>query len=329
MSNVLITVDTELSPRLHARGTTLQDNISSSVFGSASGHAYGIEWQMDRMERCGITGVFFVDPMPALVYGPDCVAQIVAPIVRRGHEIQVHLHTEWLEWAANPPVDRRQSRNQGRNVGDFTLTDQTTLIGWAREALIAAGAPPPSAFRAGNFGANDDTLRALARLGLVWDTSFNPAYADIGCNICLNAKTIDPVEINGVTELPVAGIWDQPNHFRPAQVCALSRHEMRLALDHAAATDRPVFVAVTHSFEMLSRDRTRPNQTVIARFETLCEAVAARSNLEGVGFNDLDPGLAFADHPPSERLPPDRLRTLRRHIEQAYATWRFERQLLP
>src|SRR3546814_13013590 len=113
---------------------------------------------MDMLERHGLTGVFFVDPMPALVYGPKIIAEIVRPIVARGHEVQLHIHTEWLRFARFNPAGKLT----GRNIGDFPLSAQKKLIGLSRDILVSAGAPEPHAFRAGHFGATDDTLRAPA-----------------------------------------------------------------------------------------------------------------------------------------------------------------------
>src|SRR3546814_1290826 len=122
-------------------------------------------------------------PMPALVYGPKIIAEIVRPIVARGHEVQLHIHTEWLRFARFNPAGKLT----GRNIGDFPLSAQKKLIGLARDILVSAGAPEPIAFRAGNFGANDDTLRALAALGFRFDSSFNAAWHGRGC-----ANTLDP-----------------------------------------------------------------------------------------------------------------------------------------
>jgi hypothetical protein len=148
MTAVLITVDTELSALLHQRGASPDQNYASSIAGEAGGGEYGIGWQMDCLERHGLTGVYFVDPLPALVYGPEVIAKIVAPIVARGHEVQLHVHSEWLEWAEASPVGERL----GQNIGDFPFEDQVILIDAARDLLVGAGAPPTTAFRAGNFG---------------------------------------------------------------------------------------------------------------------------------------------------------------------------------
>ncbi len=318
MVEVVITVDTELSSGRQAQGLPVEDNFRHSILGTTSGGDFGIIWQMDWLRARGLRGVYFVDPMPALVHGPEIIERLVSLILERGHEVQIHVHTEWLDWAKDSPVDGRR----GQNVGDFSVEDQTRLIGWARDTLIAAGAPPPTAFRAGNFGANDDTLRALAILGIAWDTSYNAAYRNSACGISALPQIVDPVSICGVTEIPVAGIWDLPGRFRPAQICALSAWEMRDAMNHAADSGAHSFVIVTHSFEMLSRDRLRPNNTVIARFKSMCDAISKDSRLVSTGFA----ALSQPSQPPTlrDRLPPSRLRTAARIAEQTYCTLRYE-----
>jgi peptidoglycan/xylan/chitin deacetylase (PgdA/CDA1 family) len=318
VTQVLITIDTELSALLFQRGADADANFKASIEGQTNRGAFGIGWQMDRLEAHDLKGVFFVDPMPALVYGPDIVARIVKPIVARGHDVQLHIHTEWLEWAEHEPVKAR-----GQNIGDFGIDDQKVLIACARDLLMAAGAPAPIAFRAGNYGADDDTLRALAALGIKWDASFNPAFRGAPCRIRLTPDAIDPVAYCGVNVLPVADIFDRPGHIRHAQVCALSSREMAAALDHAAETARPAFAVVTHSFEMLSRDRQRPNHTVMGRFEMLCRHIASRPELSIAGFADL--AADVSDQVAGERLPPDCLRTFGRMVEQGAATLRYER----
>ena len=325
MTQVLITVDTELSALLHQRGATADANLASSVTGQAGKSVVGIGWQMDCLDRHGLKAIFFVDPMPGLVFGPDIVRRMIEPILTRGHEVQLHMHTEWLEWARQSPVGDRR----GANIGDFSQTDQIVLLDWSRDALEGAGAPRPIAFRAGNYGANDETLRALAMLGFVWDASYNAHYRNGPCRIGIGPDQIDPVQRLGVTEIPVAAIGDRPESIRPAQVCALSAQEMRQGLCHAAETGRPVYAIVTHSFEMLSRDRQRPNRSVMRRFEAMCAAIADHSGLETAGFTDLDPAIAQEEREQGTRLGPDRARTFSRMVQQALATWLYDRQFLP
>ncbi|BBD99360.1 hypothetical protein SAMIE_1028610 [Sphingobium amiense] len=325
MTALLVTVDTELSAAFQRRGMSLEDNLRRSIRAEAGGQETGIGWQMAVLERHGLTGVFFLDPLPALVHGRAFLHPIVDAILSRGHEVQMHIHTEWLEWAAESPVEGRR----GRNIGDFSLPDQIALLGLAKQWLEEAGAPPIRAFRAGNFGASDDTLRALAHIGVTWDSSVNPAYLGRECTIAADPAQIAPQLLQGVVELPVSGIADRPGGFRPAQVCAMSAAEMRAGLAHAIAERHPAYVVVTHSFEMLSRDRRRPNRAVMNRFESLCRSASALPGVTGAGFADLDPQLANLPARPLTRAAPNALRTAMRQAQQAWATWRYEHRLVP
>lgn len=319
---VLITIDTELSAGRQARGWSAHDNFYSSFLGRCGHGDFGVPWLLDRLDETGARGVFFIDPMPALVHGEAIIADMVGPIVARGHEVQLHIHTEWLEWARNSPVGDRR----GRNIGSFSLEDQIILINYARDVLMRAGAKAPTAFRAGNYGADDRTITALDRLGIAWDTSFNAGYFGGDCKISPPPSPITPVSRGDIMLVPVSGIFDRPLHFRPAQVCAMSLREMRAALDHASCNEHPCFTIVTHSFEMLSRDRSRPNLAVMARFEALCAYVAQNPALRTSGFFDLPARLSARE---LDLVGPSYLRTIARSAAQLLATWRYERSLRP
>jgi hypothetical protein len=321
MTKVLITIDTELSAGRQAQGWTVADNFAASITGRCAAGDFGTGWQMDVMDAHGVKGVFFVDPMPAAVHGVGVIADLVGPIVARGHEVQLHAHAEWLEWAAKPIAKGPLARN----IGDFSLDDQIAILGAARDWLIAAGAPSPIAFRAGNYGANDDTLRALAALGIAWDSSLNPSYRHDGCAIAAQGPCIAPFRYQGVAELPVATFHDRGAHVRHVQVCAASTGETRAALCHAAANSVDAVAVVSHSFEMLSRDRLRPNRAVMRRFEALCGLIAGDPSLESSGFADLTEPAAEASSRAPQPLAPNTLRTAWRMGEQLWANWRYER----
>ena len=135
MTAVYITIDTEYSAGLTIRlGLHAREAVyARSIAGHTADGAVGIEHQMEVMDAHGIKGVFFVDPMPALVWGTRAIAEVVEPILARGHEVQLHLHPEWMEIAgdANPLGGRT-----GRNLHDFTEDEQVELLELAREYLM-------------------------------------------------------------------------------------------------------------------------------------------------------------------------------------------------
>jgi hypothetical protein len=316
-TSVFLTVDTEMSPALHQRGQDKARHFASSILGRCGAGDFGITYQMQRMSAAGVKGVFFVDPMPALVYGPELIADIVGPIVAGGHEVQLHIHTEWLEWASTQPAGALR----GHSIKDFPYTAQVELLGLARELLMTAGAPSPAAFRAGNYGANDDTLRALAEIGIAYDSSFNPGYLGAACQITLEGQVQAPMRHQGLIEVPISVIGEPGGGVRHAQICALSRAEMAAALHHAVAGGAPSFVIVTHSFELLSRDRQRLNAMVKARFDAVCGLISATKGAVSTGFLGWTPPERAANVVP---LRPHPLRRLHRMAEQGWSALRYE-----
>ena len=315
MTAIYITIDTEYSFGM-ARGMNgggQAVNYASAIAGETPDGPLGIHYQMDVFDRHGLKAVFFVDPMPALIWGNAAIAQIVEPIVARGHDVQLHLHTEWLELAGTAgPIEGKT----GANLRDFSLGEQTGLLSYARDVLIAAGAPAPVAFRAGNYGANDDTLRALAALGIAYDTSHCPGIAQSECQISLGPNDRHVQRHCGTTEVPIGCIAGAGSALRHFQLTALTAREVLAALRHAIKAGQPQVTLVSHSFELLARDRLRANRVLKRRFEVLCAGLARMRGLTTATYAVQPPKIEPARPVP---LPHSQMRTLHRYAEQAVA----------
>jgi hypothetical protein len=321
MTSVLVTTDTELSFTLHRKGFDPLDNLRVAVMGEAADGAWGIGYQMQRLSAHGLKGVFFVEALNSRVFGLDILKRVVDPILTAGHDVQMHLHTEWLKWIDEDIVGDRR----GTNIRDFTYDDQHRLLEVAVEALQRAGAPKPTAFRAGNYGANNDTLRALASLGLSYDSSYNQPYVGEACTIETDAPLTAPARLDGLTEVPITYFEDYPGHTRALQVCAASAAEFQAVVRQAVEQNRPTVVVVSHSFELLNVKRTRANRLLLKRFDDYCALMQERAaDLKSVTFRDLALGdLAAASRP--KALTSNPMRTALRMIEQSVGTYLYDR----
>lgn len=318
MTAVYLTIDTEYAFRLpgaNGPGTRAQ-NFARSIACETAAGAVGIGYQMDVLDAHGLKAVFFVDPMPALLWGVEAIADVVQPIVARGHDVQLHCHTEWLEYAGSRDLAGGRS---GRNVRDFPFESQRRILAWARDTLMAAGAPQPIAFRAGNYGADDDTLRALASLGLAYDSSHCPALAGRGdCAISLGPDDRQPLPHAGVVEVPAGCIGAHHARLRHAQLTALSLREITDAVQHAQEAGAATFTLVSHSFELLSRDRRRINRLVSRRFDRLCRALSTMPGVTTATYAANPPVIGSAQTA-DDPLPHSPLRNGARLVEQALA----------
>ncbi|GAA4050142.1 polysaccharide deacetylase family protein [Parerythrobacter jejuensis] len=314
MTTVYITIDTEYSSGL-ANGPGAVDraeNFARSVACITPDGPAGITHKLDLLNRFGQKGVFFVDPMPALQWGVAAIEDIVAPVLDAGHDVQLHCHTEWLglAGAANPLGEKT-----GRNIKDFAFEDQCELLTWAKDTLIAAGAPAPVAFRAGNYGANDDTLRALREIGLRYDTSHCPALVGGECDISLGANDQHPMLYEGIIEVPVGCIATVGGGLRHAQITALSLRELTAAVQHARDTHANSFTMVSHSFELINRRKLAVNRIVRHRFEGLCRDLQNMQGAQTGTYRD-NPPLPAARPAGSNPLPADPVRSGMRVAEQ-------------
>lgn len=329
MTAVYLTIDTEYTAHLPGAGggpSPRAENFARSIACETPAGAVGIGHQMDVLDRYGLKGVFFVDPMPALVWGVDAITDVVGPIIARGHDVQLHCHTEWLDFLIDDPL---VSGRRGRHIKDFALADQIAILSYARDTLVAAGAPAPVAFRAGNYGANDDTLHALGRIGIAYDTSHAPALAGPGdCAISLGQADRGPVAHCGLIEVPVGCIGTFGGRMRHAQLTALSLRELLAALLHARGQGAGSFTVVSHSFELLSRDRRRINRLVARRFERFCAAIAATPGVSTGTYAETPPRPSNRIEP-SPILPHDALRGGLRVFEQALGNAIYSRSVQP
>lgn len=314
-TRVFITIDTELMWRHHVAGLDTDDIVQRSLEPAG----VGVGWQLERLKAHDLKACFFVDPMPALVYGLDPVKRVVAAILEAGQEVQLHLHPNWTG---------ARKGDRGAASGPFELIDygfdeQVELLRGASDMLVAAGAPEPIAFRAGSYSASDDTLGALAMLGFEYDSSHNGSEHPWPSAISLPVTQIAPIAHRGMIEVPVTLIEDKKGHLRHFQICALSTGEMRAALDHAIRHDHAAITIVSHGFELANRAGTRPNHVHVRRFEALCAMLAERRGKLVTEFFGDRPAMALGgdDRP----LGPSVLRTRLRQAEQLWSNLIEER----
>ena len=303
---VLLTIDTEL--RWDWRAAPWEENLALS-FDPAG---VGVSYQLARLAAHGLKACFFVDPMPALVYGIDPIRRMVEPILAAGQEVQLHIHPSWAD-PADPTFE----------LTGLDRQSQLDLIRTARDLLVEAGAPPPIAFRSGSYAADLSTLEALASLGIRYDSSHNGSHHPDPSALPLDPRRIAPASLAGLIEIPVTQIEQRPGSLRHLQICAVSFDEMRAALLHAAGNGHPVVTIVGHSFELAARGGKTANATLVRRFEKLCALLAGESDrLPTASFSGLGELPLDAEAIP---LRSGAMRTVSRMAQQAWANAVHER----
>lgn len=315
MLDVFITVDVEIwCDGWQDIDRQFPDAFSQYVHGRTARGNYGLPLHVDLLASHGLTGVFFVEPLFSARFGSEPLREIVAMIHGRQQEIQLHLHTEWVDEARVPLLDGVTGKRQ--HLRYFSLEEQTILIDKGRRLLHEAGAPTINAFRAGSFAFNRDTLRALAALDIPFDSSYNACLFGLDSGVAPGEVVLEPTQCEGVYEYPMTVYTDGFGKPRHAQLSACSYRELEGLLWRALESGSRSFVLLSHNFELMNRGKDRPDSVVVRRLEKLCAFLDRNRDCFNVrGFHGLKPNLALVQPKP---LPSARWRAAERMLEQFY-----------
>jgi hypothetical protein len=131
------------------------------------------------------------------------------------------------------------------------------------------------------------------------------------------------VRHHGVAEIPIACTETFGRRLRHGQLTALSRRELIALIRHARDAGQDSVTLVSHSFELLSRDRLRINRIVEHRFRHFCAALGALPGVTSATYASRPPALQ--DQRDSRVLPHDPLRSGARVVEQALVNALYSR----
>src|SRR3954447_11591335 len=289
MLDVFFTVDVEVwCDGWDGIDAKFPDAFRRYIYGPTSRGNYGLPYQLSQLREHGLTGVFFVEPLFSTRFGLDPLVEIIGLIREQGHEIQLHLHTEWVDESRQPLLD--DIRGKKRFLRYFSLEEQIILIQAGARLIGRAGGQSVEAFRAGGFGFNRDTLRALAVNRIPFDSSYNASLYGLDSGVSPQVPLVEPMECHGVHEYPMTVFRNGTSLLRHAQITACSYWEMEGLLWQALESRRKAFVILSHNFELLNCGMNRPDDIVVARFRKLCSFLDRHRDCFRVrGFDGLSP----------------------------------------
>lgn len=329
---VYITVDTEVWPQ-HGGGWPhrplppdygCERELDAFFLGRTRQGDFGLPFHLEMLRSRSLEATFFVDPLFSFALGIEPLRQIVGMIRDAKQTIGLHLHPEWL----TDSRCRGLPAFRGPYISQYSLEEQRELIRRGLERLHESGAPRATSFRAGSWGADVDTLRALMQEGILVDSSLNAASADSLPSLPGRAALQEPVNVEGVVEFPLSRLDDRVARWgRPLSVTGTSWSEMRFALESCHEAGRQNFVLVMHSNEFVKTERLwkgrppTPRRIAVRRFERLCDYLQANRDrfatvaLPGQIASGTKTGAGVA-------MPRSWIgRTTARYVSQALSRW--------
>ncbi len=313
--DVFLTVDTEVwCGGWSDLDRKFPDAFRRYVYGPTPRGEGGLPLQFRLLRDHGLTASFFVEPLFSLRFGKGPLDEMVGLIRQARQEVQLHLHTEWLDEAPDPLFPEIEGKRQFLYM--FDLAQQTRMIRTGLDLLRGSGATGVNAFRAGSFGLGPETFTAVRTAGLEFDTSFDPTAVH---PINATLQCFQPTVIDGLVEAPLSAFRDGLGRTRHVQLGACSLAELQQCLRSARASGWDAVVLLSHNFELMNAARDRLDAVVVRRFEGLCRFLARHPTEFAVrGFDGWRPKLdgARVTGPPKVGLAATTMRFAEQAVRQ-------------
>lgn len=289
-TNIYITVDTETSiggafsnPLLKPVGK------EKRIYGKIAGEHYGIPLIMDIADSYGLKITFFVEVLNHYYFGKEDNYEVCQYILKRGHDVQLHLHPNYL----NFKLDEPQKLIYSDNMYDYDLETQTQLIKEGKELLKEFGVNNPLAFRAGNYGADINTLKALKKNDIKIDSSYNLSIPHKYIKIT-KRKINDSDEIKGVFEFPITCFkikFLNQEYIKPLDINGVSFSEIRKTIESLSENKVNNIVIILHSFSFINNydlqyNNLKIRKRIIKRFERVCEFISGNEKIDNLTFSE-------------------------------------------
>lgn len=233
----LVSVDVEALP-----GRAEADHVDRLVYGRfGNGFSGGIERICDIFDRYGVKGTFFVDYSTTPIHGEDGIFEATKLIARRGHDVQLHLHSEvlvrhmgWSHDLTKLPSFEFLDKNMARRCLEFGLAQYQKNLGML-----------PTFFRPGGMRHSRAMYEAARDVGIKFVSAIYRRFHDDLWPSVQDAPTI--LLDNGVIEIPLDISLDplvkwEPFDIEVRRICGLR-------------TTFPAVSLLLHSTSLLIRPR--------------------------------------------------------------------------
>src|SRR5438132_10237031 len=102
--NVYLTIDAEVWPEVvdwpaHTRLAShhnLNERVAIDLYGTTDKGNFGLEYQIRIFDKYDLKANFFMEALAWDRLGHDSLQRAVELVLQHGHDIQLHVHTEWL-----------------------------------------------------------------------------------------------------------------------------------------------------------------------------------------------------------------------------------------
>jgi hypothetical protein len=263
-TSLIITVDAEFSTHKEDFG----------IFGNISGENYGLDRFIELLGKYNIKATFFVDVYSVRTEYRDNLIKICKKLAQADHDLQLHTHP-------NGMFDNKRGC-----MKEYSLDEQVEIIARGKEIFKEWFGIIPMAHRAGDWGADNNTLVALKRNNFLADCSMFHKWPQCGLNSSLFTKN-KVVDSGGILEIPATvfscvgmGLFSP---FRLLSTDGNAYAEVNHILNKMIQAGIPLVTSVYHSFSFLKynskRTKYTPHNNRLRKFELFLKRIASDNQI--------------------------------------------------
>jgi len=251
-----------------------------------------------------LSATFFVDVYESSLYGEEPVGRLCQELTSLGQDVELHTHPSWRDDPRDFSFIRSLKRDRAFGVQDkdflykCSLREQKIILEWGISFLERWIGRKPIAHRAGGYGANEDTLRALSKVGISIDSSM---FEHPNCRLDLNRNCFD--HRHGVVEVPITGfdrilnlhfgikVMTRRYPFWRTDIDGCSLDDLLWYVDVASGMEKGIMNLFMHSYSLLRFDHTfrwfRPDREKRSLLEVFLKKVTGNKNVKIVSMSSF------------------------------------------
>ncbi|ACN15103.1 putative polysaccharide deacetylase family protein [Desulforapulum autotrophicum HRM2] len=273
---VFLTFDVECSMG-GAWGTNLKPiPPSRGMMGQYGDNAYGLPLICDILNRYDIKATFFLEPFNDELGYPGETEPICQYLVDHGQDVQLHIHPGHYHYGCYLSGKPYKQTDQ---IADLSPELQKQIIHEGADRLTQWTGKKPIAFRAGNMGASEQTLKVLPETGIWIDSSYTFPYVGGQCLFPDGDRYNGSKWYGDVLEVALSGFqqpdWPGLYPSKPVDLMGSCFEECRDAVQMICDAGGDA-VLILHSFSLFKvKDKQynggKLNRIVARRFEKFCQ----------------------------------------------------------
>jgi len=254
-------------PTIDAEGVHGRDPFRQMMLGDIGlEKPYGVPMLADIFNSHGISATFFLDVFEHTLFGEKALQNVCDKMLSSNQDVQLHTHPSWREDDRDFDHIKKLKREKSYlpQNKDFmfecTFEEQVKILEHGIDCIKRWTGKAPVAHRAGGYGLNEDTARALRSAGIPIDSSMRFGHRNSKISWSINRIVLK----SGLMEIPVTGfkrilyvcpsmnLMTRKDPFRVTGINSCDLNELLWFVDELSGDRLKVMNLFMHSYSLLN-----------------------------------------------------------------------------